>query len=185
MRWIGFDQEPIQPQETQPNESMQHLFAGIEAVLARGVREGGQGAQGRTARAGFHRLGPVHGHAVLPIGTGAFLARDLRRSGVLRGAVEAFGSAGGAQEVHLGRSGKVPTADFHWRTVFEQTLFKCQELVHSQGARKKFRFKNKLMSLDGSIIDLSVSMFDWAKYRSEEHTSELQSRQYLVCRLLL
>jgi hypothetical protein len=31
--------------------------------------------------------------------------------------------------------------------------------------RKKLRFKNKLMSLDGSIIDLSVSMFDWAKYR--------------------
>src|SRR3712207_8767105 len=25
----------------------------------------------------------------------------------------------------------------------------------------------------------------WAKPRSEEHTSELQSRQYLVCRLLL
>ncbi len=52
-----------------------------------------------------------------------------------------------------------------YQTVFEQTLFKCQELVSSQGARKKFRFKNKLMSLDGSIIDLSVSMFDWAKFR--------------------
>src|SRR3712207_7632432 len=26
---------------------------------------------------------------------------------------------------------------------------------------------------------------NWAKQRSEEHTSELQSRQYLVCRLLL
>src|SRR5947209_19629683 len=26
---------------------------------------------------------------------------------------------------------------------------------------------------------------DWAPPRSEEHTSELQSRQYLVCRLLL
>src|SRR5947209_3865039 len=26
---------------------------------------------------------------------------------------------------------------------------------------------------------------DWLKERSEEHTSELQSRQYLVCRLLL
>src|SRR3712207_8409246 len=25
----------------------------------------------------------------------------------------------------------------------------------------------------------------WDRYRSEEHTSELQSRQYLVCRLLL
>ena len=47
-----------------------------------------------------------------------------------------------------------------YQTVFEQTLFKCQELVQSQGGRKKFRFKNKLMSLDGSIIDLSVSMFD-------------------------
>lgn len=53
-----------------------------------------------------------------------------------------------------------------YQTVFEQTLFKCQELVSSQGGRKKkFRFKNKLMSLDGSIIDLSVSMFDWAKFR--------------------
>src|SRR5437763_2914293 len=52
-----------------------------------------------------------------------------------------------------------------YRTVFEQTLAKCQELVSSQGGGKKFRFKNKLMSLDGSIIDLSVSMFDWAKFR--------------------
>src|SRR3712207_7506027 len=26
---------------------------------------------------------------------------------------------------------------------------------------------------------------DWRRLRSEEHTSELQSRQYLVCRLLL
>jgi IS4 transposase len=52
-----------------------------------------------------------------------------------------------------------------YQTVFEQTLSQCQELVRSQGGRKKFRFKNKLMSLDGSIIDLSVSMFDWAKFR--------------------
>jgi len=52
-----------------------------------------------------------------------------------------------------------------YQTVFEQTLVKCQELVNSQGGRKKFRFKNKLMSLDGSIIDLSVSLFDWAKFR--------------------
>ena len=52
-----------------------------------------------------------------------------------------------------------------YQSVFEQTLFKCQELVRSQGGRQKFRFKNKLMSLDGSVIDLSVSMFDWAKFR--------------------
>jgi len=52
-----------------------------------------------------------------------------------------------------------------YQTVFEHTLGKCQQLVSQQGGRKKFRFKNKLLSLDGSIIDLSVSMFDWAKYR--------------------
>jgi len=52
-----------------------------------------------------------------------------------------------------------------FQTVFTQLLGKCQELVAAQGGRKKFRFKNKLMSLDGSVIDLSVSLFDWAKFR--------------------
>jgi hypothetical protein len=52
-----------------------------------------------------------------------------------------------------------------YQTVFTQLLEKCQQLVASQGGRKKFRFKNKLMSLDGTVIDLSVSLFDWAKFR--------------------
>ena len=60
-----------------------------------------------------------------------------------------------------------------YQTIFEQTLGKCQELVQSQGGRKKFRFKNKLMSLDGSIIDLSVSMFDWAKFRRTKEAIKL------------
>src|SRR3712207_7146976 len=30
-----------------------------------------------------------------------------------------------------------------------------------------------------------IDWWDWEPIRSEEHTSELQSRQYLVCRLLL
>src|SRR3712207_8351546 len=38
----------------------------------------------------------------------------------------------------------------------------------------EYRFVTK----DGDVLDVLVS-------RSEEHTSELQSRQYLVCRLLL
>src|SRR3712207_8723103 len=33
--------------------------------------------------------------------------------------------------------------------------------------------------------DSAVNMMIARKFRSEEHTSELQSRQYLVCRLLL
>src|SRR3712207_8261484 len=34
------------------------------------------------------------------------------------------------------------------------------------------------------VVDL-VARFEGRQVRSEEHTSELQSRQYLVCRLLL
>ena len=55
-----------------------------------------------------------------------------------------------------------------YRTVFDQLLAKCQTLAASQpGTRKKrkFRFKNPLLSLDASVIDLCATMFDWAKFR--------------------
>ena len=54
------------------------------------------------------------------------------------------------------------------QTVFEQLLAKCQILAASQpGTRKKrkFRFKNPLLSLDATVIDLCATMFDWAKFR--------------------
>jgi Transposase DDE domain/Domain of unknown function (DUF4372) len=54
------------------------------------------------------------------------------------------------------------------QTVFDQLLVKCQTLAASQpGTRKKmkFRFKNPLLSLDASVIDLCATMFDWAKFR--------------------
>ena len=49
-----------------------------------------------------------------------------------------------------------------YQTVFEQLLEKCQREVRGG---KKFRFKNKLLSLDGSVIDLSATMYDWARFR--------------------
>ncbi len=52
-----------------------------------------------------------------------------------------------------------------YQAVFEQLLEKCQKELASRGGGKKFRFRNKLMSLDGSVIDLSVSLYDWAKFR--------------------
>lgn len=54
------------------------------------------------------------------------------------------------------------------RTVFEQLLTKCQILVASQPEtrkKRKFRFKNPLLSLDATVIDLCATMFDWAKFR--------------------
>src|SRR3712207_8593174 len=35
------------------------------------------------------------------------------------------------------------------------------------------------------VLDVDRALLDAGAARSEEHTSELQSRQYLVCRLLL
>ena len=48
-----------------------------------------------------------------------------------------------------------------YQTVFEQLLGKCQDAA---GGRKKFRFRHKLYSLDASTIDLSLSLFPWARY---------------------
>src|SRR3712207_8564664 len=50
------------------------------------------------------------------------------------------------------------------------------------------KFKDSIpviLNLQGTDTDLSKRLIDFASGRSEEHTSELQSRQYLVCRLLL
>jgi len=49
-----------------------------------------------------------------------------------------------------------------YRAVFQELLGRCQGLA--QG-RKKFRFKNKLVSLDSTVIDLCATLFDWAKFR--------------------
>ena len=52
-----------------------------------------------------------------------------------------------------------------FQTVFEQLLGRCQSWVAGQGGKKKFRFKNRLLSLDATVIDLCVSLFDWAEFR--------------------
>ena len=49
-----------------------------------------------------------------------------------------------------------------YRAVFEALLARCQPLGRG---RRKFRFKNKLVSLDSTVIDLCATLFDWAKFR--------------------
>ena len=34
------------------------------------------------------------------------------------------------------------------------------------GKKKKFKFRNKLLSLDASVITLCLKLFPWAKYRT-------------------
>jgi transposase len=49
-----------------------------------------------------------------------------------------------------------------YKTVFHQLLERCQQLATP---KKKFRFKNKLVSLDATVIDLCATVYDWAKYK--------------------
>jgi hypothetical protein len=49
-----------------------------------------------------------------------------------------------------------------YRAVFQELLGRCQRAVP---ARRTFRFKNKLVSLDSTVIDLCATLFDWAKFR--------------------
>jgi hypothetical protein len=49
-----------------------------------------------------------------------------------------------------------------YRAVFQELLGRCQPLGKG---RRKFRFKNPLMSLDSTVIDLCATLFDWAQFR--------------------
>lgn len=51
--------------------------------------------------------------------------------------------------------------------LFEAVFHRLYEKVSATvgGGRRKFRFKNKLVSIDSTVIDLSLSMYDWAKYQ--------------------
>ena len=49
-----------------------------------------------------------------------------------------------------------------YRAVFQELLARCQPLAKG---RRKFRFKNKLVSLDSTVIDLCATLFDWAHFR--------------------
>ena len=49
-----------------------------------------------------------------------------------------------------------------YRAVFQELLARCQPLAKG---RRKFRFKNPLVSLDSTVIDLCATLFDWAHFR--------------------
>jgi len=49
-----------------------------------------------------------------------------------------------------------------YQHVFLHLFERCRAQVTG---KRKFRFKNKLISMDSSTIDLCLGMFDWAKFR--------------------
>src|SRR3989442_3056229 len=66
---------------------------------------------------------------------------------------------------------------FPYTTLFRSDLIRAlANLVHEEGRIK--------LIVAGRVKDRTCEAY-WAELRSEEHTSELQSRPHLVCRLLL
>lgn len=50
--------------------------------------------------------------------------------------------------------------------LFEQVFYGLLKTVTAKvSSTRKFRFKNKLVSLDSTVIDLCLSLYDWAKFR--------------------
>jgi hypothetical protein len=68
-----------------------------------------------------------------------------------------------------------------YETVFYQLLNRC----HQAAGPKKFRFKNKLVSLDLTSIDLCAEVFDWARYKRTKGAVKLHlvldHEGYLPC----
>jgi hypothetical protein len=70
--------------------------------------------------------------------------------------------------------------------LFERVFYRLFErLAGSVRLPKKFRFKHKLVSLDSTVIDLCLSMFDWAKFRRTKGAVKLHlvldHEGYLPC----
>ncbi len=49
-----------------------------------------------------------------------------------------------------------------YQRVFYQMLDRCRDVA---GGKKRFRFKNRMVSMDASVIELCATMFAWAKFR--------------------
>lgn len=56
-----------------------------------------------------------------------------------------------------------------YEEVFQQVLARC----HATSPGHKFRFKNKLLSLDSTVLELCARMFDWARFRQAKGAVKL------------
>jgi hypothetical protein len=57
-----------------------------------------------------------------------------------------------------------------YERIFYHLLSRCRQLDFG---KRRFRFKNKLFSLDATVIELCASLFDWAKFRQTKGAVKL------------
>src|SRR5574341_2358425 len=58
-----------------------------------------------------------------------------------------------------------------YESVLYDLLGHCRK--EAVGLKRKFRFKHKLLSIDSTTIALSLSMFDWARYKRSKGAVKL------------
>src|SRR3712207_6847740 len=82
---------------------------------------------------------------------------------------------------------------FPYTTLFRSSAGTSAQITAREGglvtlrlpSGERRRVRAECRATVGVVGNQSHQNVRWGKARSEEHTSELQSRQYLVCRLLL
>src|SRR3712207_8977271 len=72
---------------------------------------------------------------------------------------------------------------FPYTTLFRSRIRELAAQPHGRQGRLQHRAPERDAHHAGRVVAVEALVLDLR--RSEEHTSELQSRQYLVCRLLL
>jgi hypothetical protein len=89
-----------------------------------------------------------------------------------------FGESGGDRFDKLPQEKAAQVIGEKWPgDIDHQLLEKCQTLAASRiGRNSRFRFKNKLMSLDATVIDRCASVFDWAQFRRTKGAVKLHLR---------
>jgi hypothetical protein len=71
---------------------------------------------------------------------------------------------------HLGLPDSIPRstlADANAKRdyrIFEDLFYRLEERCHAMAPKHKFAFKNPLISIDSTVIELSVSLFPWTRF---------------------
>lgn len=62
------------------------------------------------------------------------------------------------------------TRDYH---IYEKLFYRIYERCENIVPKSRFKFKNPLLIIDATTIDLCLSMFDWAKFRTTKGAIKL------------
>ena len=114
-------------------------------------------------------LGSIRGHAVLSTGAGQEPARDPR--------VSLACCNGKLRHLGVGRAPKKSTLSYAnanrpWQ-LFQDLFYATLDHVRQGAPKHRFRFKNKLLSLDGGTISLCLNLFPWAKFLAHQGSCQV------------